>query len=198
MTEVNQYGFDLAKIRLNQGVALLVKAMACVKLQAAGRDLSSDAELLAHAAQVADDFMPAIMSRYWSEVDAHKKREVAKDGWPAGASVDVHIYPEQVESYLTEHLDVVIKGDRASMTFDGDPLKPLKHTVKGDGPSPTVQVDVHVPPAQVDVHNHIPQQAAPVVHVHPTTVVQAPTAPTTSRIEYGPDGKPKAIHRTAV
>jgi hypothetical protein len=72
---------------------------------------------------------------------------------------------------------------------------------KANGPAPTVQVDVHVPAAQVNIQNdvHVPQQANPVVHVHPTAVVRPPFEPTKTEIEYeiGPDGKhrPKAIHR---
>jgi hypothetical protein len=194
--------YDLERIKLNSEVVVLVKAMAAVKLMAAGRGLSSDAELVQLATQVSDAYMPAIMSRFWSELDAHTKREVAKAraAGPIGR-VDVHLYPEKVEDYLLEHLDMAATGDTVAVTFDGEPLRPVQ-LAKANGPAPSVQVDVHIPPAQIEVQNagdvHVPQQAAPVVNVRPAvTVQQQPAGRTEIEYETGPDGKqrPKAITR---
>lgn len=189
MANIDSIRNDAVRILLAQSVNKAVTDLAALKLAGAGQGLNSEAHLHALATKVADVAVPALMANFWAAGD-----RIAK----ASGSGKVHVTIDQDElaTAMIQSLDMVVKGESVAITFDGLELLTVE-LAKANGPAPTVQVDVHVPPAQVVVDNHIPQQAAPVVHVHPTAVVQAPAAPTTSRIEYGPDGKPKAIHRTA-
>jgi hypothetical protein len=199
LTTVSQLLDDADRIKLNLYVVELVKSMAAVKFMAAGQGLSSDVELLGLATQVADAYMPAVMERYWSELNAHTKREIAKaraKGLIGDVSVD--LYPDKVGGYLLQHLDMAVKNDSVTVTFDGEALRTVQRTTKAAGAPPQIVVNVpQQPPAEVYVTNevHVPQQAAPVVNVQPS----APAQPSSTVIEYeiGPDGKqrPKAIHR---
>lgn len=182
---------DAVRFKVAQVISKGVTDLAAIKLAAAGRGLSGEVELMSLTNQVADAAVPALVEGIWAAIERHA---VAK---ARGAEAHVYVNPEQVADALVESLDMVTKGDTVAVFFDGAALVNVK-LAKANGTQPTVQVDVHVPAAQVEVHNHIPQQPAAAVHLHPA--IQAPQAPTRTEIEYetGPDGKqrPKSIHRT--
>jgi len=192
MTSPLSLANDAVRYMVAKAISKGVTDLAAVKLAAAGRGLSSEVELTALAAKVADAAVPALMEGIWGAIE---RQTVAK---ARGAEAHVYIDAEGVADALVESLDMVVKADTVGIIFDGAPLMAV-NLAKATGPAPTVHVDVHVPAARIQNDIHVPAQAAPTVHVHPVSVVRPPFEPTTTTVEYetGPDGKqrPKAIHR---
>jgi hypothetical protein len=191
---------DAVRVKLAGEIAALVKDMAGLKLAAAGMGFGSASDLDNLAAKVVAQGLPDIVKSVWGGIDTDVRNKIAKLTRKSG-SYDVTIDPTFVVGHLAAQLDMqVLKSSgQVALTINGHQLKVVNLAEVPGAPTP-IQVINNLPAPQVVIQNavHVPQQAAPVVHVHPTAVVQAPSAPTTSRIEYGPDGKPKAIHRTAV